>query len=346
MNAEKPQEDSESRPISPEAEFLRRLRSGLLIGLLRVLILILVLLVLSVLFVPNFLEVSIRSYTSRAKTDLRTLHTAFESYKVEHETYPPGSAYFGPPLGLTTPIAYLTAYPQNLYSKRYATYVAKVPEAVLLYVLAPMTAIGVAMVLAAAAVFLLGRQPKRFANVLRLGIAGTYWATLSILAIHAIKTEWALWGLVWRPLVDGFQFYPLVILSAVYLLVFLSGVHKAMEDSPWRAGGHGIDVAAVFLWLAIAFVSTQIVSDHVKDHMVAMDFREPSDESYLYATDGGNRFIVWSAGPDLERDLPEREMPEILARETTQSLETRLSLFAYDPTNGSLSPGDIWRSSR
>lgn len=52
----------------------------------------------------KFSEAKIRSRVSRAKADLRSIHTAMESYHIDHETYPDFM------FSLTTPIAYLSTY--------------------------------------------------------------------------------------------------------------------------------------------------------------------------------------------------------------------------------------------
>ncbi len=92
--------------------------------LIELLIVVAIIGVLAAIAVPNFLEAQTRARTARAVTDLRTLATALEAYRVDEGDYPyildlngvewQMPAGFPPqradgPAGLTTPIAYLSA---------------------------------------------------------------------------------------------------------------------------------------------------------------------------------------------------------------------------------------------
>lgn len=96
--------------------------------------------VLAAIAIPNFLEASVRSKVSRTRADMRSMATAIESYYVDWNRYPawsddPGSNIRGPELdgerrpsfmasspegharGITTPIAYLTRYPEDVFTQ-------------------------------------------------------------------------------------------------------------------------------------------------------------------------------------------------------------------------------------
>jgi prepilin-type N-terminal cleavage/methylation domain-containing protein len=89
--------------------------------LIELLIVVAIIAILAAIAVPNFLEAQVRSKVSRVQTDLRTVATALESYKVDWNRYPadyvltpsnPGdgaltSEGFLPPR-LSTPISYLS----------------------------------------------------------------------------------------------------------------------------------------------------------------------------------------------------------------------------------------------
>jgi len=78
--------------------------------LIELLIVVAIIAILAAIAVPNFLEAQVRAKTSRARTDLRTLATALESYGVDSNHYPPNDGTFNViPLQLTTPVAYLTS---------------------------------------------------------------------------------------------------------------------------------------------------------------------------------------------------------------------------------------------
>ena len=83
--------------------------------LIELLIVVAIIAILAAIAVPNFLEAQIRSKVSRAKSDMRSIATAVESYAVDHNRYP--IRYSGQPdrggingfARLSTPVAYLTS---------------------------------------------------------------------------------------------------------------------------------------------------------------------------------------------------------------------------------------------
>jgi hypothetical protein len=64
---------------------------------------------------------------------------------------------------------------------------------------------------------------------------------------------------------------------------------------------------------------------------------------FLYATDGHRGWVLWSQGPDAKPDLPAEKIPGWLAEFSREEVISRLQPYSYDPTNGTTSPGDIWR---
>jgi prepilin-type N-terminal cleavage/methylation domain-containing protein len=78
--------------------------------LIELLIVVAIIAILSAIAVPNFLEAQVRAKASRARSDLRTLATAIESYRVDQNAYPSGvvHGHLTWLRWLTTPIAYLT----------------------------------------------------------------------------------------------------------------------------------------------------------------------------------------------------------------------------------------------
>ncbi|GAB4315611.1 MAG: hypothetical protein Kow0059_07770 [Candidatus Sumerlaeia bacterium] len=104
--------------------------------LIELLIVVAIIAILAAIAVPNFLEAQVRSKVSRARTDMRSAATALESYAVDHNKYPPmlgappfgqtvnqnngygnarGFGWRGLPHQLTTPIAYITSIPQDVF---------------------------------------------------------------------------------------------------------------------------------------------------------------------------------------------------------------------------------------
>src|ERR1043165_4244953 len=96
--------------------------------LIELLIVVAIIAILAAIAVPNFLEAQIRSKVSRARTDLRSMATALESYAVDNNKYPPAlgtgqqvanvNNYYGTarsggwrglPQQVTTPISYISS---------------------------------------------------------------------------------------------------------------------------------------------------------------------------------------------------------------------------------------------
>ena len=105
--------------------------------LIELLIVVAIIAILAAIAVPNFLEAQVRSKVSRTKADMRSITTALESYAIDSNRYPPDAncyTSFGdcglqavPPdaypsevalTKLTTPIAYMTAVPKNIFPNK------------------------------------------------------------------------------------------------------------------------------------------------------------------------------------------------------------------------------------
>jgi len=99
--------------------------------LIELLIVVAIIAILAAIAVPNFLEAQTRSKVSRCKSDMRTLVTAWESYRVDYNRYPPdfdgGDIPSRVPPGnvgewwtyvsVTTPVAYITSVPLDHFQK-------------------------------------------------------------------------------------------------------------------------------------------------------------------------------------------------------------------------------------
>ncbi len=96
--------------------------------LIELLVVVAIISILSAIALPNFLEAQVRAKVARAKSDLCTIATALESYRVDNNNYPPEN-YPSPLLvmvwvqpcipnaiklrPLTTPVSYLTNLPHD-----------------------------------------------------------------------------------------------------------------------------------------------------------------------------------------------------------------------------------------
>lgn len=91
--------------------------------LIELLIVVAIIGILAAIAVPNFLNAQIRAKLSRAVSDMKTLETALEMYRLDNNDYPvwrwarvPGSGdYFHPNVirfyRMTTPVAYISSIP-------------------------------------------------------------------------------------------------------------------------------------------------------------------------------------------------------------------------------------------
>jgi type II secretion system protein G len=97
--------------------------------LIELLVVVAIISILAGIAVPNFLEAQTRSKVSRVKADMRSMITALETYRVDHNDYPYRrhtsltKTYEFPEKDtrlsqmkvLTTPIAYLTLLPTDIF---------------------------------------------------------------------------------------------------------------------------------------------------------------------------------------------------------------------------------------
>ncbi len=85
--------------------------------LIELLIVVAIIAILAAIAVPNFLEAQTRSKISRVKSDLRTVATALESYRIDWTQYPPTPFCGGGDAGvlrvlpnnISSPVAYISS---------------------------------------------------------------------------------------------------------------------------------------------------------------------------------------------------------------------------------------------
>ncbi|MDX2176408.1 MAG: prepilin-type N-terminal cleavage/methylation domain-containing protein [Candidatus Sumerlaeia bacterium] len=100
--------------------------------LIELLIVVAIIAILAAIAVPNFLEAQVRAKVSRARSDMRSLATALEAYRVDNNTYPLGvvdapiAPSYSPSLIrrsvfalITTPVAYITSFPPDAFNGDY-----------------------------------------------------------------------------------------------------------------------------------------------------------------------------------------------------------------------------------
>ncbi len=77
--------------------------------LIELLIVVAIIAILAAIAVPNFLEAQVRAKVSRVQSDMRTIATALESYRVDYPRYPDWD-FVVFRFCLTTPVAYITSF--------------------------------------------------------------------------------------------------------------------------------------------------------------------------------------------------------------------------------------------
>ena len=90
--------------------------------LIELLIVVAIIAILAAIAVPNFLEAQTRSKVSRCKSDIRSLATAVEAYRVDTNHYLPHNDTEADVYPLTTPVAFLSAVPHDPFKDPHKTY--------------------------------------------------------------------------------------------------------------------------------------------------------------------------------------------------------------------------------
>lgn len=121
-------------PSTRKSPLCNAMSSKTAFTLIELLIVVAIIAILAAIAVPNFLEAQTRAKVARVKTDLRTVATGLESYRVDNNAYPlteetpgtaPGSPFQNIGAGfmayagrLTTPIAYMTGPFTDIFDPR------------------------------------------------------------------------------------------------------------------------------------------------------------------------------------------------------------------------------------
>ena len=99
--------------------------------LIELLIVVAIIAILAAIAVPNFLEAQVRSKVSRTHADMRSMAVAMEAYQTDFNHYPPDATgylwyyhmpwaqlgYLLPLKVLTTPMAYMTSLPLDIFKR-------------------------------------------------------------------------------------------------------------------------------------------------------------------------------------------------------------------------------------
>jgi type II secretion system protein G len=99
--------------------------------LIELLIVVAIIGILAAIAIPNFLQAQTRSKIARAQSDMRTIVTALELYRVDFSAYPPAATYCASMMdsidaynhlsaGITTPVAYLSSVPLDIFNRAQA----------------------------------------------------------------------------------------------------------------------------------------------------------------------------------------------------------------------------------
>ena len=114
--------DSSGDPILGSLRKTSRLSQGRAFTLIELLIVIAIILILIAIALPNFLEAQIRARVTKAKADMRSIHTAQEMYFTDFKIYPAEhekdarSRNQRGLFWLTAPIKYIAEIPEDPFS--------------------------------------------------------------------------------------------------------------------------------------------------------------------------------------------------------------------------------------
>ncbi|HOE97615.1 MAG TPA: prepilin-type N-terminal cleavage/methylation domain-containing protein [Candidatus Sumerlaeota bacterium] len=97
--------------------------------LIELLIVVAIIAILAAIAVPNFLEAQSRAKVSRSRSDMRSIATALEAYRIDNNSALPASAMsawwcerWGYWERVTSPVAYMTSVPEDQYYKSLRTW--------------------------------------------------------------------------------------------------------------------------------------------------------------------------------------------------------------------------------
>lgn len=91
--------------------------------LIELLIVVAIIAILAAIAVPNFLEAQTRAKVSRVKSDMRSLATGVEAYRLDYNRLFPTARFTGQTRTfiwsyMTTPIAYMTSVPEDPFNNK------------------------------------------------------------------------------------------------------------------------------------------------------------------------------------------------------------------------------------
>ncbi|MBD3265200.1 prepilin-type N-terminal cleavage/methylation domain-containing protein [bacterium] len=90
--------------------------------LIELLIVVAIIGILAAIAVPNFLNAQIRAKVANTQSDMRSLHTALEQYRIDNNMYPPtpstaGNLRYARLAKLTSPVPYMSTVPLDPFRK-------------------------------------------------------------------------------------------------------------------------------------------------------------------------------------------------------------------------------------
>lgn len=274
------------------------------------------------LALPNFLESSSRALVSKAKSEIRNLAVSLETYRVDHQVYPPGGCHVGiisDARGLVPD--HISAFPlaPDFNRPRLWDEVQSVCRMLCL-----IMSLGLALLLV---VLTRGR------NVLRVIVL----CVVSALSCLFIRDPSSFVG----PVLALFPLGAASLHGVAWVLGLVEAHRVYQEETPASEILLASYLPAVFAVMVVALMAGGFYVGHESG-------KRPRT-SYAYATDGEAGWIMTSTGPDADYDIdlttPFIDSPEDGGKRlpATGLLLRELEPLEYDPTNGTISSGDIFR---
>ncbi len=279
---------------------------------------------------PSYLSAPIRAKVAKAQAELRYISTALEQYFMDTGAYPPGNSVVGDlakRVELTTPVAYITEIPKSPVTTEYFLRVNS--HRIFISTLLPLIVITFSIWI------IIFRKMPETALV-------NWWEAIVL---------WLLGSLITSTPHDTSAD---IITSAIFVpgcfssLLWIGHYFGRRKMTSYTPPGRAFLLCAI---LPLLFTLKITHNSWVQQYAESSIANSKQTISYLYATDAQSYWILLSTGPDNVYDFNSASCPihsdvtEMIAWIKKTDSTGKPNLLVYDPTNGTLSTGDIYRMS-
>lgn len=258
---------------------------------------------------------------AHAQAEERQIATALETYYIDNNCYPPGKPFVGNVSDLyqlTTPVAHLSSIPVE---PDYGLY--RIGGGVVGFLL-----LFVFLVYPLSYIFWLIKFRKTI-TVLEFLLGSFFWITFFFIQLSLIPLD-SHRSLPFNPLI------PVLI----FLLVFGGWfVRRSLNEKIFKFKEEAYFFGfPLYVFMLVMLLVIQI------DSLESFFYKDKEPNSYQYATDSKNCWIIISSGMDEDYDPDLSSYVEGPKACDLNFWMKNYPEFTYDPTNGTTSSGDVWRT--